>query len=142
MFWRIVERLQDRFRARRWNAEQDRALRAWLASDRYAQIRACAHEDRSPNPGATVAHARGWQPETCNACGIGMVRPLRRGVPLHDVDDVAREFGVDLTDEWCQCGHLRDHHGIYGCTRSDPGVGWECNCGFYVEGGKPWLTLS
>lgn len=57
--------------ARRYWRDQDKALTAFLASDRYAQIKACKHENRRPNPDATGAIASGWIPEICNDCGIG-----------------------------------------------------------------------
>lgn len=78
---RWLDRLDDRLAARAWKRRHDKSLRKWLASERFAQIKACGaegHPNRRPNPAATAVIDRGDRAEVCLGCGIGIVTPRRK----------------------------------------------------------------
>lgn len=67
-----LERRDERRAARAYQERLDRGHAAWMASPKRAQIMACGHAHRTANPEATSATALGWNPETCDDCGIGI----------------------------------------------------------------------
>jgi hypothetical protein len=78
LFGRAVRRLDrytERRAARRYWRRMERARKRWMASDRYAQIKACGH--RNLRHDATGLYDR-WDGYVCLDCGIGVLRPRRQ----------------------------------------------------------------
>ena len=69
----LIERLDQWRAARRYEARSNRAIKAWMESDRYKQIRDCSHANRAHNPDATAIKPP-LVAETCLDCGTGIVR--------------------------------------------------------------------
>ena len=66
--------------ARRYQRRQERALKLFVSSGRYRQIKACRHVNREPNPNATALPKDRYRAERCLDCGIGVVTFADGGV--------------------------------------------------------------
>jgi hypothetical protein len=72
----LPERQYERFIARRYKRQMDRAHNAFLKSDRWQQIKACKHESRTLSTTATAIKPPSIA-EKCDDCGIGIVTVVR-----------------------------------------------------------------